>query len=102
MTEKQYENLMSAISMLLAAIVDARPPLPTGKPRDSMKFLTGLFSGGAKEIYDFLTANSFDGDYETLKKKMLEERQKKEREEREKLAKEVQAINRGVKYGTAV
>jgi len=86
MTEKQYETLMFTMSMILAAFVDAKPSLPSGRTVGEMEFLTNLCTGETKKIYDFLTANSFEGDYETLIKKMQkakkEIRRKRMEEER--------------------
>jgi hypothetical protein len=113
MTEKQYENLMFAISMLLAAFIDDRPVLPSGRPVDGVAFLKGLYTDEAKEIYDFLMANSFEGDYEALKKKIQEEKLKKLRKKMEEeakrkaensdaLAEGIKARNSGAENGTAV
>jgi hypothetical protein len=81
MTEKQFENLMFAMSIILAAFIDDRPVLPSGRSVNGAEFLTGLFTDETKEVYDFLMSNSFDGDYETLKKKIQKEKIEKRRKE---------------------
>jgi len=86
MTDKQYKNLMFAMSMVIAAISENRKTPNGYKLRGGLDFMSQLYANekdGAKEVYDFLTSNSFD-DYETRKQTIQEELLKRHRQKIQK------------------